>query len=296
MSQTDLHLHSSVSGDGEVSPRGVAELCCQYDVTLAALTDHNDITGVAEFIWRCAQLGIQAISGVELDCMYESTLLHILGYGIDISHPTLLRALRETQERQKQTGLRMMDAVASLGIRFDQSQVLETAGDGAVCAEMIAQSALRTPENHTHPLIRPLLPGGALSSRPLIGFYWSVCAPGKPAYVPVQYMAAKQAISLLHEAGGRAILAHPGASITEPTILDEVLQLPFDGIEAFSSYHSAEQAALYTEKAKEQCLLVTGGSDFHGNTKPDIQIGAVDWQGHEQEAWSALLNALSGEA
>ena len=109
-------------------------------------------------------------------------------------------------------------------------------------------------------------------------------------------MAAKQAISLLHEAGGRAILAHPGASITEPTILDEVLQLPFDGIEAFSSYHSAEQAAFYTEKAKEQCLLVTGGSDFHGNTKPDIQIGAVDWQGHEQEARSALLNALSGEA
>lgn len=70
MGQTDLHLHSSVSIDGEISPRGLAERCRQQGVTLAALTDHNDVSGTVEFMWRSAQLGVRAISGVELDCIH----------------------------------------------------------------------------------------------------------------------------------------------------------------------------------------------------------------------------------
>lgn len=220
MAQTDLHMHSAVSVDGEISPRGLAELCCQEGVTLAALTDHNDIAGVAEFIWRCAQLGVQAIPGVELDCMFEGNLLHMLGYGIDIANALLLHTVQTVRGLQIEAGLRLMDAVAALGIGFDREQVLEWAGDGAVCAESIAQSALQVPENRMHPLICPLLPGGALSDRPLVNFYWSVCAPGKPAYVPVEFMAAGQAVDLMHAAGGIAVLAHPGISILDAAMLD----------------------------------------------------------------------------
>lgn len=90
LSQTDLHLHSSVSPDGEISPRGLAELCCQRGVTLAALTDHNSIAGTEEFIWRSAQLGVRAISGIELDCTFGDRTLHVLGYGIHIADMTLL--------------------------------------------------------------------------------------------------------------------------------------------------------------------------------------------------------------
>lgn len=293
MAQTDLHMHSAVSVDGEISPRGLAELCCQEGVTLAALTDHNDITGVAEFIWRCAQLGVQAIPGVELDCIQEDKLLHMLGYGIDIANASLLHTLQAVSGMQSEAGLRLMDAVAALGIAFDREQVLEWAGDGAVCAETIAQSALQQPENRTHPLIRPLLPGGALSDRPLVNFYWSVCAPGKPAYVPVSFMTAGQAIDLVHAAGGIAVLAHPGISISDAAALDRVLRLPLDGVEAFSSYHTAQQASVYVQKAKEYGLLLSGGSDFHGRSKPDIRIGAVDWQECESEARAALLDAVS---
>ena len=201
MAQTDLHMHSAVSVDGEISPRGLAELCCQEGVTLTALTDHNDIAGVAEFIWRCAQLGVQAIAGVELDCMFEGNLLHVLGYGIDIANTALLHTLQAVHGMQSEAGLRLMDAVSALGIAFDREQVLEWAGDSAVCAETIAKSALQVPENRTHPLIRPLLSGGALADRPLVNFYWSICAPGKPTYVPVEFMAAGQAIDLIHAAG-----------------------------------------------------------------------------------------------
>lgn len=292
MAQTDLHMHSSCSMDGEISPRGLAELCCQEGVTLAALTDHNEVAGAAEFIWRSAQLGVHAIPGVEWDCMYGESHLHILGYGIDIANAALLRTVQAVRGLQAEAGLRLMDAVAALGIAFDREQVLELAGDGAVCAETIAQSALQIPQNHTHPLLRPLLPGGALASQPLVNFYWSVCAPGKPAHVPIDFMTAGQAVDLIHEAGGIAVLAHPGASIAEETVLDEVLRLPLDGVEAFSSYHTAQQAEWYAAKAAERYLLISGGSDFHGRIKPDIRLGAVDWQGREAEAKDALIAAL----
>lgn len=292
MAQTDLHMHSSISADGEISPRGLAELCCQEGVTLAALTDHNDVAGTAEFIWRSAQLGVHAVPGVELDCMQQGNLLHMLGYGMDIANPQLLHRLQEVRGLLAEAGLRLMDAVAALGIRFDREQVLGQAKNHAVCAEMIAQSALQLPENHTHPLIRPLLPGGELADRPLAGFYWSVCAPGKPAYVPVDLMSAGEAVQLIHAADGIAVLAHPGISVADAAVLEHVLALPLDGVEAFSSYHTAAQAAFYMEKAKEKQVLVTGGSDFHGRSKPDVRLGAVDWQGYEKKARSMILTAL----
>lgn len=292
MAQTDLHMHSSVSADGEISPRGLAELCCQEGVTLASLTDHNDIAGAAEFIWRCAQLGVQAIPGVELDCMQEGNPLHMLGYGIDIANASLLHAVQTVRGLLTENGLRLMETVAALGIVFDREQVLEMAGEGVVCAETIAQSALQQPENRTHPLMRPLFPGGTLAERPLAGFYWSVCAPRKPAYVPVDFMTAGQAVDLIHEAGGIAVLAHPGVSVSDAAALESVLRLPLDGVEVFSSYHTAQQASCYAEKARERNLLLSGGSDFHGRSKPDIRIGAVNWQGCESEAKTALLDAI----
>lgn len=292
MAQTDLHLHSSVSIDGDISPRGLAELCRQQGVTLAALTDHNDVSGTAEFIWRSAQLGVRAVSGVELDCIHGTHPLHMLGYGIDIASPALLHALQEVREHMAAAGMQLMDAVAALGITFDREEVLNLAGGGTICAETIAQSALHQPENRTHPLMIPLLPGGALADQPLVNFYWSVCAPGKPAYVPVATMTAAQAIALVHGAGGIAVLAHPGASIPEQAVLDDVLQLPLDGVEAFSSYHTAQQAASYAEQAKARHLLTTGGSDFHGRIKPNIDLGAVDWLEHENQARSSFLVAL----
>lgn len=294
MSWLDLHLHSSASLDGEVSPRGLAELCRQEKLELASLTDHNTTSGVNEFMWRGAQLGLRTVPGIELDCMLNEEIhLHVLGYGIDTTSAALCEIEESVRQKMRQASQRQMDAVEQLGIRFDRDAVLAQSRNGAVAAETIAESALSDPANRAHPLIRPLLDGD-LSKRPLVNFYWLLCAPGKPAYVPVTYIPAPQAIAAIHTAGGLAVLAHPGATLgMDKGLAETVLSLPFDGVEVFSSYHNAEMTAFYWTLAEKRGLLMTGGSDFHGKIKPDIRPGKVNYYNREHEIRDTLLAAIA---
>lgn len=293
MAHIDLHLHSSVSLDGELSPRGLVELCSQEGITLAALTDHNAVSGIPEFSWRGAQLGIRVIPGVELDCTVEGLQLHILGYGIDITNGKLMQIERSVLEMQRTLSLRQMDAVEELGILLNRDALMEQAQNGVVSAEMIAAGALAFSQNQNHPLLRPFLPGGPRSDQPLVNFYWDICSPGKPAYVPVSYISAAEAIQVIHDAGGLAVLAHPAINLQRrEKLIEYFLNLPLDGIEVFSSYHNAIETAFYLDLAQKYHLLITGGSDFHGKIKPNIRMGDIDMLGMEDVLQSELLSAL----
>lgn len=90
MAQTDLHIHSSLTAGGELSPRALAERCCEEQLTLAALTDRRAVSGVPECIWRGAQLGVRILPGIELDCRRYAQDFLVLGLGIDITCPVLL--------------------------------------------------------------------------------------------------------------------------------------------------------------------------------------------------------------
>lgn len=293
MARMDLHLHSACSLDGEISPRELADLCNQAGITLASLTDHNTVAGIPEFSWRCAQLGIRAVPGVELDCFADTIHLHILGYGIDIANEELLQIERSVRSMQRQCAEEQMEAVENLGIFFDRERVLENSKDGAVSAEMIAEAALDEPLNQKNKFMKELFPGGQKSEQPLVNFYWELCAPGRPAHVPMSFISAEQAISVIHKAGGIAVLAHPGASLKEErNQIDSVLDLPLDGIEVFSSYHTALISAVYMEKARQRGLLMTCGTDYHGSIKPKIQIGDMDLFNLEEPLQKEFLCAL----
>ena len=94
MAQTDLQIHSSLTAGGELSPRALAERCCEERLTLAALTDRRAVSGVPECIWRGAQLGVRIVSGIELDCRWREQNFLTLGIGIDITCPALLEIER----------------------------------------------------------------------------------------------------------------------------------------------------------------------------------------------------------
>ena len=127
MSYMDLHLHSSVSLDGEISPRGLAELCRQEGVRFAALTDHNAVSGIQEFSWRGAQLGVRVIPGIEIDCMAEGLHLHMLGYGIDSANDELVKLEHTVKEMQRAASVEQMDALENLGIFLDRNALMKQA-------------------------------------------------------------------------------------------------------------------------------------------------------------------------
>ena len=102
MAQTDLHIHSSLTAGGELSPRALAERCCEARLTLAALTDRRAVSGVPECIWRGAQLGVRIVPGVELDCRWREQDFLVLGYCLDITHPALLEMERNARENPVQ--------------------------------------------------------------------------------------------------------------------------------------------------------------------------------------------------
>lgn len=141
-------------------------------------------------------------------------------------------------------------------------------------AEKFAAILLNKPEYFDHELLKPYRPGGERSDNPLVNFYWDFCAQGKPCHVKIEFPALDEIIQVIHDTGGLAVLAHPGNNLAaHPHLLTEIVRLGLDGIEVGSSYHSPATTAHFYQQALAHGLLVTGGSDYHGKTKPAIRLG-----------------------
>jgi predicted metal-dependent phosphoesterase TrpH len=143
---------------------------------------------------------------------------------------------------------------------------------------MFAEVLLKKPEYRDHPLLRNYRPGGSRSDNPYVNFYWDFYSQGKPCYVKIDYPPIRKIVDLIHQNHGIAVLAHPGVNLNgKESMLPSIAALGVDGIEAFSSYHTQEQAEYYYRQAIEMGKLVTCGSDFHGKIKPAIRIGGVNY-------------------
>ncbi len=273
MSKIDLHIHSCFSDDGEFSPAEIMRQCREQKMELVAIADHNSVRGVAEAME--AADGLRVISGVELDCVYGGRNFHLLGYGFDAGRKEFGEIEQDIirQERAAAEEKIRLFRNAS-GIPVSVSEILATAADGVVTGEMIAEYVLAQEKPEQYEILRPYLPGGEKSDMPNVRFYWDFFSEGKAAYVPIHYMDLKDAAALIHDAGGIAVLAHPGQNLgDDDTLLYGIIEEGIDGVEAFSSYHSREAAAHYLGIAEEKGLLVTCGSDFHGKHKPNIRLG-----------------------
>ncbi len=276
MKQTaDLHIHSNISIDGEIQPEELVRRCAARGISTIALTDHNSIRGIASAKQAAMLYGVTVLSGIELDSIMDGTHLHILGYGIDETDPIFADIESGILQQERYAGgLRMELVRKCCRLQLDGAWLCKNVNHGVITGELIAEAALNNPENQHNALIQPYLPGGPRSDNPYLNFYWDYCAPGKPAYVPIRYMHTQQAIEQIHACGGVAVLAHPGAGagIAQNTIA-RLVQYGLDGIEVYSSYHTAQQTEMYEAIAKQYGLLSTCGSDFHDRTKPSVALG-----------------------
>jgi 3',5'-nucleoside bisphosphate phosphatase len=272
----DLHMHSSYSTDGEIAPSALMSACAAAGLKTVALTDHNSVRGVYQAKASGKGLGLEVISGIEIDCKYEGCELHLLGYGIDEHADIFADIEKDVHEQELCMSAELMERVLSLGIFFDKNVVGKLAVQGVINAEMIAEAALADIRNAQNKLLAPFRFGGDRSDNPFVNFYWDFCSQGKPAYVPMEYISLNAAIRAIKENNGAAILAHPGINIGQnQSFAQSIVEQGIDGIEAYSNYHDEKTTNFYEQFCLKNNILATTGSDFHGKAKPSIHLGEI---------------------
>lgn len=253
----DLHLHTYYS-DGSDVPAVVVGRAKELGFSAIAITDHDTVAGVEEGREAAAEAGIEFLTGTEISAKLGKSEVHILGFGIDPGHAGLLQALDKMRTARATRATAILERLKDTGIHLEPSQLEEAvASDGVVGRMHIAQQLVEV--------------GAAKEVQEAFDRYLN---PGRPAYVPKVRIAAKRAIELIHQAGGVAILAHPGIGAPRH-ILNPLLALPFDGLEAYHVQHSPGQVEAFLRIAQENNLLVSGGSDCHGGAKKAPEMGKV---------------------
>lgn len=275
----DLHMHSRYSDDGEFTPSELVRQCAQKGVRIMSIADHNCVKANAEAAKSAIENEITYIPGIEIDCTYKNTNFHMLGYGIDFCSSDFEKIEKNIDDQNFQASLDRLAKTQSLGFchitetdmwALSKNNYWQKSWSG----EMFAEILLAMPEYADHPLLKPYRPGGKRSDNPYVNFYWDYYSQGKPCYAKIHYPAMKEIIDLIHRNHGAAVLAHPGVNLKgKEFLLDDILELEIDGIEAFSSYHTPGQAEYYCSAAQKANIFVTCGSDYHGKTKPSIGLG-----------------------
>ena len=294
----DLHMHSIYSDDGQFSPAALMRLCAEADVEIASVTDHNCARANEEAAREARALGILYLPGIEIDCSFAGVDLHLLGYGIHPDGAALAR-IEEEHSRQFARASRLRLArTRELGFCVTEAEMEAIAlanGQRADnwTSEMFAEVLLARPEYADHPLLLPYRPGGARGENPLVNFHWDFYAQGKPCHAPMECPSLEEAVAAIRSSGGLAVLAHPGINLKgRERLLGGIIARGVDGIEAFCSYHTPEQATLFLHRARAYGLLVTCGSDFHGKTKPAVSLGGHGCTLAPAEVLNPLRQAL----
>jgi 3',5'-nucleoside bisphosphate phosphatase len=255
----DLHTHTTYS-DGSASVDQLIELAATMHASAVSITDHDTVAAVSEARVAADRFGIEFVPGVEISAEYSPGTMHILGYCFDDQAVALVAKLDELRIAREQRNPQIADRLRLLGFDITYDEVAMLAGNKVVGRPHFA---------------RAMIEKGYVSS--VQDAFDRFLKKGAPAYVEKARLSPSEAISLIQAAGGVAVLAHPYqlklSSYEEvDDLIGELAELGLDGIEAVYSRHSEAQRASYSEIAKRHHLLITGGSDYHGSYKPDIDI------------------------
>ena len=252
----DLHLHSYFS-DGTYSPEEVVAHGARFGLAALALTDHDSVEGCARMGAACEVADIEFISGAELTAEQAGNELHLLGYFLDTHNARLLAEIARFQAVRQNRIREMVARLNQLKIPLEADAVFALAN-------------CRSPG-------RPHVARAMVNAR-LVGSldeaFERFLKKGRPAWVPKKKMSARQGIELIHEAGGLAVLAHPGLNRTDE-VIPGLVEAGLDGIECFHTKHSTVTSERYLAIADRFKLLITGGSDCHGMSKGRPLIGTV---------------------
>jgi 3',5'-nucleoside bisphosphate phosphatase len=252
----DLHLHTFFS-DGTWSPEGLAAEAHRQGFSAIALTDHDSVEGCARAAEACATAGLEFVTGTELTAEQDGDEIHILGYLVDPLNERLLAEIRKFQSVRQNRIREMVARLNDMDVPLRADEVFELANCRSPGRPHVARA-----------LVRAGLCGN------LDEAFERFLKRNRPAWVPKFKMSATRAIELIHQAGGLAIMAHPGLNRCDD-VIPPMVESGLDGIECFHTKHSTSTTEHYLELADRFHLLVTGGSDCHGTSKGKPLIGSI---------------------
>ena len=255
----DLHLHTTHS-DGSCSVRDVMLRAQQAQVAALAITDHDTVTGIPEALAIGQELGIEVLPGIEISSRHQEREVHILGYCFDWHQPAFLEHLQTLRASRHDRNPQIVEKLRSLGMDITYEEVRELAGTESVGRPHIA---------------RVLMNRGYVSSAKEA--FDRFLANRKAAYVARTLPEPATAVGWILAAGGVPVLAHPtwvrdnqqGLAL----LCRQLKEAGLKGVEVHYSTHRPSETAEYLHLSRSLDLLITGGSDFHGVTKPDIEVG-----------------------
>ncbi|HXZ85305.1 MAG TPA: PHP domain-containing protein [Myxococcota bacterium] len=259
----DFHTHTRVS-DGSLSPAELVQRAAHNRLCGLALTDHDTVDGVAEARAEGERAGVEVLAGIELSVNEANgaRAMHVLGLGLDHGDPALRARLAQLRASRETRAARIVAHLRAAGIELELSAVEAQAGGGSIGRPHVA---------------RALVELGA--ARDVEDAFARYLRRGRPAYEPNAPLSAREAIELVHAAGGVAVLAHPplSAGIDAPggleAFVERLLPLGLDGLEVWHPNHKPTQVRRLRRLAQAHGLLETGGSDFHGADRPEIDVG-----------------------
>ncbi len=275
----DLHAHTTAS-DGSLSPTELVQAADALGLAALAVTDHDTVDGLAEALQAAQDAHLIVVPGVELSVEDDAGRFHLLGYSFNPQDKELSDALTHLRQSRAARNTLMAQKMADLGLPLTMDDVRAEAGpDSQVVARPHFAQAL--------------LKRGLVDS--VQDAFDRYLATGMPLYMPKEVLTPHDAIALIHRAGGVAVMAHPGlVALSDDALAARIASLAsqsnLDGIEAYYSQHTEEQTRRFLQIAQQNHMIVTGGSDFHGTSKPHVPLGIV-YQG--KPAPPALLDALN---
>jgi len=251
----NLHLHTSVS-DGALSPKRLIRQAIESNLDLISITDHDTVDAYHHF--DIADYPIHIMPGIEISTQEDGVDIHLLAYGIDIHDKDLKELMEMYLHGRKYRARQMIAKLKKLGILIDIKEVIAVAGS----RELIVR-----------PHIAQIMVANGYCCNKNEAFDLYI-GNDKPAYVPKPEVSMEEAIRVIHDAGGFAVLAHPG-KLKDNAYLQKSIALGIDGLEAWHPDHSNGTMRDYIDLGQKNGLYLTGGSDFHGEQDFHNQFGCV---------------------
>ena len=276
----DLHCHSVVS-DGTLTPEQLAQRAHANGVELWALTDHDEVGGEHRALAAARAQGMKYLTGTEISVTFAGHTVHIVGLGFDPDHPALVQGLHATRGGREARAQEMADQLAQVGIAGAFEGALKYVGN----PDLISR---------TH-FARYLVEIGACRDTPEV--FRKYLTEGKPGFVPHRWASLQNAVQWIVQAGGMAIIAHPGrygfTANEEYALFTEFKNHGGQGVEVVTGSHTAQEYVEYAGMAKEFGLAASRGSDFHSPDESHTDLGTLPWlPGELTPVWELLSDRI----